>query len=147
MGLLLVLSFFSGASPQRASREQAAVTTELPNRSPVAAPRVVLIRKADRVLGMYRNGRLAGTYPIALGSYPEGHKQREGDGRTPEGEYYVCTRNPHSSFHLFLGLSYPNAKDAVAGRRAGAITEQQHRAITSAIAARRQPPWDTLGRP
>jgi len=128
---------------RRVPRVQPPLAAKLPARLPVGAPRVALVRKADRVLGLYLDGRLAGAYPIALGPRPKGHKQREGDGRTPEGDYYVCTRNPSSSFHLFLGLSYPNARDAAAGRRAGLITGQQYRAITSAIATHRQPPWDT----
>jgi hypothetical protein len=133
----------SPPSLRRPLRVTAHLQPKLPDHPPVTAPRVVLVRKAARVLGLYVNGRLAGAYPIALGPSPEGPKQREGDGRTPEGEYYVCTRNPNSRFHLFLGLSYPNAQDAEAGRRAGVITEAQHRALLSASAAHRQPPWDT----
>jgi murein L,D-transpeptidase YafK len=95
------------------------------------------------VLGLYVGGRLAATYRIALGRRAEGHKEREGDGRTPEGHYFVCTRNPRSRFHLFLGISYPNADDAALGLARGAISEAEHRAIVEATAAGRQPPWNT----
>jgi murein L,D-transpeptidase YafK len=121
----------------------AAISSSLPTRAPVEGPRVVVIHKAERVLGLYRDGRLAATYPIALGHNPEGHKERQGDGRTPEGLYSICNRNPRSRFHLFLGLSYPNADDANAARRAGRISEPEHRQIVEAIEAGRQPPWDT----
>jgi murein L,D-transpeptidase YafK len=121
----------------------AAISSSLPTRAPIEGPRVVVIHKAERVLGLYRDGRLAATYPIALGHSPEGHKQREGDGRTPEGLYSICNRNPRSRFHLFLGLSYPNADDANDARRAGRISEAEHRQITEAIDAGRQPPWNT----
>ncbi|QFU07228.1 L,D-transpeptidase catalytic domain [Rhodobacteraceae bacterium THAF1] len=58
------------------------------------------------------------TYPIGLGFAPIGHKQFEGDGRTPEGSYVIDRRNPDSLFHLSIGISYPNAQD-----RAFAATE------------------------
>ena len=129
-----------GEKPDRAP---APMASSLPTRAPVEGPRVVVIHKAERVVGLYREGRLAATYPIALGHSPEGHKEREGDGRTPEGLYSICNRNPASRFHLFLGLSYPNADDADAARRAGRISNAEHRQIIEAIDAGRQPPWDT----
>jgi murein L,D-transpeptidase YafK len=134
-----------GARPSRPATQvsPAPATAVLPERPPVAGERVVLVRKADRVLGLYLHGRRSATYPIALGRQPEGHKQRQGDGRTPEGEYYICNRNPRSQFHLFLGLSYPNAQDAEAAHRRHLITKQARDRIVEAIAARRQPPWDT----
>jgi murein L,D-transpeptidase YafK len=51
------------------------------------------------------------SYDIALGFAPEGHKQFEGDGKTPEGAYYITHKNPDSRFHLSLGISYPNEAD------------------------------------
>jgi len=120
------------------------VKRHLPAKPPAAGERVVLIRKADRVLALYREGKLAAAYPVALGPSSAGHKQREGDGRTPEGEYYVCNRNAQSQFHLFLGLSYPSARDAAAGYRAGLITKAQREAIVAANAKHQRPPWDTL---
>lgn len=50
-------------------------------------------------------------YDVGLGFAPLGHKVREGDGRTPEGEYMIDRRNPNSEFHLSLGISYPNTAD------------------------------------
>jgi len=134
-------------SPQRQpanpDRTPVPLTSSLPTRAPLEGPRVVVIHKAERVLGLYRDGRLAATYPIALGHSPEGHKEREGDGRTPEGLYSICNRNPESRFHLFLGLSYPNADDADSALRAGRISQAEHRQIIEAIEAGRQPPWNT----
>ncbi len=132
-----------GPSRPAAQVPPARAASLLPERAPVAGERVVLVRKADRVLGLYLHGRRSAAYPIALGRQPEGHKQREGDGRTPEGEYYICNRNPRSQFYLFLGLSYPNARDAEAAYRSNLITRKQRDRIVRAIAARRQPPWDT----
>jgi len=59
-------------------------------------------------------------YRIALGRDPIGHKQCEGDGRTPEGRYTIDRRNPKSKYHLSLHISYPNADD-VARAQAAAV--------------------------
>lgn len=106
-------------------------------------PRIVVI-KHERRLDVYDGDRLAACYRIGLGGRPEGHKQREGDNRTPEGQYYVCAKNPHSRFHLSLGLSYPNADDAAAALAGGAIDRATHEAIIEAVRDGRTPPWNTV---
>lgn len=111
--------------------------------SPTPGERVVVIHKAERVLGLYVGGRLVEAYPIGLGAHPEGHKEKQGDRRTPEGLYHICTRNARSQFHLFLGISYPKKGDADLALRGRRISPEEHRAITEAIGAGRQPPWDT----
>ena len=58
-----------------------------------------------------REGRTIRRYRVALGFSPERHKEREGDGRTPEGYYTVDARNPRSAFHLSLRVSYPDEDD------------------------------------
>jgi murein L,D-transpeptidase YafK len=103
----------------------------------------ILIRKAERRLVLYGDDREIFSCRVGLGGAPEGTKTRQGDNRTPEGYYRVCTRNPRSLFHLFLGLSYPNEADARRGLAAGLISKTQHRRILEAIRARRQPPWNT----
>lgn len=79
----------------------------------------VVLEKAARRLTLFRKGAVIGVYDIALGFEPAGDKQREGDGRTPEGRYVIDRRNPNSSFHLSLGISYPDAADRAAARAAG----------------------------
>lgn len=59
------------------------------------------------------------TYKVALGKNPIGHKRREGDHRTPEGRYYIETRNPDSAYHLSLKISYPNDQDWNMAQRYG----------------------------
>jgi murein L,D-transpeptidase YafK len=71
----------------------------------------VLIEKAARRLTLYRRDQPLKSYHIALGSSPVGHKQREGDGRTPEGQYRIQARNERSAFYLGLQLSYPSQRD------------------------------------
>jgi murein L,D-transpeptidase YafK len=109
---------------------------------PLENPRIV-INKGQRSLLLYSKGETVRTCRIALGFSPTGHKEREGDGRTPEGDYYICCKNPESKYYLSLGLSYPNEKDAKAGLESGAITQAQHDEIVSAIRGKRIPPWNT----
>lgn len=78
----------------------------------------LVLDKSDRRLTMYSAGKLVRTYAVALGKNPVGPKVRRGDGRTPEGLYYIQGRNPESKYHLALRISYPNATDrARAGKR------------------------------
>jgi len=107
-----------------------------------AAPRLKVYKSARR-LEIYDGDTLAATYPIGLGWEPTGHKQREGDGRTPEGEYYICLRNGNSSYYLSLGLSYPNATDARAALADGRIDRATCTQIEQAIAQGKRPPWNT----
>lgn len=71
----------------------------------------VLVKKGQRRLYLMRNGKPFRTYRIALGFSPEGHKRREGDGRTPEGRYRIDWRNANSRFTKALNISYPNSAD------------------------------------
>ncbi len=54
-----------------------------------------------------------------LGFSPEGHKQFEGDGKTPEGQYVIDRKNPRSAYHLSVGISYPNDRDRAYARALG----------------------------
>ena len=77
----------------------------------------VVVRKSARVLEVMRASTVLRTYRVSLGPHPVGPKQREGDGRTPEGRYVLDYRNPSSAFHLALHVSYPSTDD----RRAAAV--------------------------
>ncbi|MBI2192096.1 MAG: L,D-transpeptidase family protein [Planctomycetes bacterium] len=99
--------------------------------------------KSARLLQLCEAGQPVCDYPVQIGLSPRGHKTREGDQRTPVGDYYICSRNPESRFHLFLGLSYPNNQDARAGLAAGLITEEKCREISQAIARHERPDWYT----
>lgn len=80
---------------------------------------------------------------IGLGPFPCGHKICEGDGRTPEGRYVICTRNTKSKYTLFLGLGYPSTSDAQNGYHTGLITATEQEAIKAAHAQGHRPPWHT----
>jgi murein L,D-transpeptidase YafK len=75
--------------------------------------------------------------------YADGDKERAGDRRTPEGEFYICSRNHSSRFYKFLGLSYPGLRHAGQGLRKGMITPGEYAGIAQAILEGRQPSWDT----
>jgi len=109
---------------------------------PLASPRI-LVEKRARRLTLLDAATPVRTYHVALGDSSLGDKQREGDRRTPVGEFYVCVKNPDSRFHLSLGLSYPNEEDAERGLRDGLISQAEHDAIVAAVRAGRRPPWDT----
>jgi murein L,D-transpeptidase YafK len=113
-----------------------------PLRLPLAEPRVVVEKRARR-LKLYAGGELVRVRRVVLGFAPEGDKEKQGDGRTPEGDFYVCMKNERSKFYLSLGLSYPNKEDAERGLSAGLITRAQHKTIVGAVSAGRCPPWNT----
>ena len=87
-----------------------------PQRANAAIDRIV-VEKGARQMHLLDHGKTVRTYRVALGRDPLGHKQQEGDSRTPEGLYVIDARNPGSRFHLSLRVSYPNAEDR---RRAAA---------------------------
>lgn len=77
---------------------------------------LVVVEKGDRKMVLISNGKQVRAYDIALGGNPKGHKERQGDRRTPEGRYVIDYRNPNSRFHLSLHISYPNAQDRARAR-------------------------------
>jgi murein L,D-transpeptidase YafK len=99
--------------------------------APLENPRILVEKRAHR-LSLFDGDRLVRTYRAAVG---EGRrdKVREGDRCTPEGDFYVCYKNPQSKYVLSLGLSYPNEEDAERGLRSGLITREQQDAIVSAV--------------
>jgi murein L,D-transpeptidase YafK len=77
----------------------------------------IVVEKSAKKLSIFRDGKQIKSYRIALGRNPVGAKQEEGDNKTPEGVYTIDSRNPQSSFHLALHISYPSDED---NRRAAA---------------------------
>lgn len=71
----------------------------------------IVVYKARREMLLLLGQSVLRVYRIALGREPVGHKEREGDGRTPEGLYTIDWRNPKSRYYLSLRISYPNAAD------------------------------------
>jgi len=84
------------------------------NWNPLAAGTTIeriVVEKSARRLSIFRGSNRIKTYRIALGRNPVGAKQRESDMKTPEGIYKIDGRNPQSSFHFGLHVSYPSGED------------------------------------
>jgi murein L,D-transpeptidase YafK len=79
----------------------------------------VLVVKTERRLYLIRNGERYASFPATFGSNSRGHKQEEGDGRTPEGRYVLDYKNANSAYHLSIHVSYPNERDIAAARKRG----------------------------
>lgn len=80
--------------------------------------RVLVFKKARRMYLQHGRQTLK-SYRIELGFTPVGDKKKSGDGKTPEGAYFIDRRNPNSDFHLSLGINYPNARDRAEARARG----------------------------
>lgn len=165
--VLLALLLFSIAGPLRLERSEAA--TSSPARNPenrevvgaetlpslpnvLANETVVLVAWKSRYrLGLYEKGKLVKSYVIGLGQAPVGHKQRQGDNRTPEGEYRIIqkSRGPFAGpYAQYLGvawlrINYPNEADAINGFNKGLISKGQKDAIIAAHQIGKEPPKNT----
>ena len=149
IGFLLVVTgtiachYNSAAHPAAAPSERLNGNGQSqPLNLPLPDPRIVVL-KAQRQLELYSAGKLVRTYKIGLGLNPISDKKREGDRATPEGEFYIFTKNPRSAFHLSLGISYPNIEDAERGLKTGLITRAQYNSIVRAIKRKQGPPQYT----
>jgi murein L,D-transpeptidase YafK len=111
---------------------------KLPLKNPL-----IVVTKSKRRLELYSDGAVVRIYKIGLGLSPIPDKIRQGDHATPEGEFYVFTKNDKSAFYLSLGISYPNIEDAKRGLREKMISRAQHDAIVRAIKRKATPPQNT----
>ena len=80
--------------------------------NPLPVANQVVVRKGERRLELWRGRELLRSYRISLGLNPNGHKQQEGDFRTPEGRYRLNARNPRSDFFLSLAVSHLSHSDS-----------------------------------
>lgn len=79
----------------------------------------ILVVKSTRTMSLMQGDKVLKIYKVALGTVPVGAKQKHGDHKTPEGDYVISAKNPHSEFHLSLRISYPNAADRQRARKLG----------------------------
>jgi murein L,D-transpeptidase YafK len=124
------------------SRNHQQTSTSQALKLPLVDPRIV-VTKSKRQLDLYSDGVVVRSYRVGLGFNPTDDKTKEGDGCTPEGEFYVFTKNSRSAYYLSLGVSYPNSEDAERGLRAGMINKAEHDAIIDAIKKKKTPPQNT----
>jgi murein L,D-transpeptidase YafK len=79
----------------------------------------IVVNKGPRRMHLLSGQSVLRSFDIELGGNPNGPKRMEGDGRTPEGPYFIDRRNPNSDFHLSLGISYPNEQDVALAQAMG----------------------------
>jgi murein L,D-transpeptidase YafK len=94
----------------------AASTTVGPQSDPVDR---ILIEKSAHTMKLMRDNSVFKTYKVSLSRVPVGAKQRSGDHKVPEGQYFIDSKNRFSKFHLALHISYPNAADRLRAKKLG----------------------------
>jgi murein L,D-transpeptidase YafK len=121
--LLLGLVALAGCAwdEEVAPRQVAMIRPPAAMPTPPPPPRADLVEvfKSRRQMVLQQDGKVLRSYRVMLGLNPVGHKQRQGDKRTPEGEYIIDFHNPRSRFYLSLHIDYPNARDILAGIERG----------------------------
>jgi murein L,D-transpeptidase YafK len=121
IGALLLAGFF--CAPTFAEEAMTATDNGAAVSSRVAGGMLmadkILVQKSERRLYLLRRGEVLKSFKVALGLRPQGHKEHEGDYKTPEGQYKLIRRNPRSDFFLSMEISYPNANDVARAHRQG----------------------------
>lgn len=79
----------------------------------------IVVNKSKRELLLFKGRTVIRSYHVALGRNPVGPKEREGDGKTPEGAYVISGKYAQSAYHKALLVSYPNTNDRERARRLG----------------------------
>lgn len=79
----------------------------------------VLVIKSEHALYLMKDGEAFATFHVVFGAEPEGHKQQQGDQRTPEGEYTLGYKNSNSRYYKSIHVSYPNAQDRAQAKQRG----------------------------
>jgi murein L,D-transpeptidase YafK len=79
----------------------------------------VLVNKSELKMHLISKGVKIREYSIALGANPKGHKEQEGDERTPEGKYFLDYKKSDSSFYKAIHISYPNEEDIAKAKEKG----------------------------
>jgi len=133
-------------APPLQEPESGVLYTEVNYQYPLAAvcnPQLYVYKSKRRLL-LVQDRVLIRDYRIGLGPSPVGDKVFEGDGRTPEGDFYVCVKNPSSNFYKSLGLSYPEKRHAERALIAGNISGDEFARIVQAVSGRNRPPWNTV---
>jgi len=88
-----------------------AFTTAALAHSDLTKVNLVKVDKSDNKMYLLADDQVIKTYHVAFGANPQGHKQQEGDEKTPEGTYTLDYIKNDSSFYRAMHVSYPNALD------------------------------------
>ena len=79
----------------------------------------IVVNKGARRMHLLHGTTVLKSYDIDLGNEPTGAKRYSGDGRTPEGIYFIDRFNPRSAYHLSVGVSYPDVNDKLRAQLVG----------------------------
>ena len=112
LGVVLAILFLIRADIAEAGEALAATR-------PLGKADRVVVEKAAKRMHLMQGESILKTYTVALGRYPEGHKEEQGDSRTPEGRYWLDGRNARSNFYKAIRISYPNEDDTARARQRG----------------------------
>jgi hypothetical protein len=108
----------------------------------ISNPKIYVL-KEERRLWVVQDKTLLRDFHIALGPNPKGDKYFRGDGRTPEGEYFVCSKNSSSKFYKSLGINYPSPRNAENALSWGMISHNDYCLIKQANDVMKLPPANT----
>jgi murein L,D-transpeptidase YafK len=79
----------------------------------------VVVKKSQKVLLLMSKDKIINRFHISLGGNPKGHKVKQGDQKTPEGNYTLDYKNSNSHFYKSIHISYPNKKDKQRAKKLG----------------------------
>ncbi|MDO6685609.1 MULTISPECIES: L,D-transpeptidase family protein [unclassified Agarivorans] len=80
---------------------------------------LVKVEKSKNRMYLLEKGQVVKEYHVAFGANPKGHKQQEGDEKTPEGVYQLDYKKENSSFYRAMHVSYPNKQDKANATKLG----------------------------
>lgn len=109
--------------------------------SEVVSPQIY-IYKEKRRLYVVQSNVVVRDYPITLGPPPAADRQTAGDGRTPEGDFYIYRKTPGERFHKALVIEYPEKRDAQRPLSSGIASPPHFKEILLAAGSKTAPPWD-----
>jgi hypothetical protein len=113
--------------------------------TPITAIRnpAIVVSKEKRRLYVMNADVVVRDYPVGLGFNPQGDKEQNADGRTPEGDFVVCRKGPAERFAKALALSYPTRRHAEKALFHGLITPNEYREILGSLEKQLPPPGST----
>lgn len=118
LAVILAVPLLSACQKPSESSSQQSLVHQASYQEPADITGILIKKNEDKMI-LVSNGRKVREYAIDLGFSPKGDKKRQGDGKTPEGTYYIDRKNPQSNFYLSLGISYPNDIDRAESRAMG----------------------------
>lgn len=92
----------------------------------------ILISKQRDELFVFDKTQCKAVYPCSFGLFEffgKNAKVKSGDRSTPEGDYVIIDKHVSKEFRYFLGINYPNIRDAQRGLRDGIINKQQYNSL------------------